>query len=125
MPSSPAAVKSVPGSTGLAKMQLKPILAAQLSAPLCPACQTELILKSRPRGILQEVGVMIGGDLCRCQSCEARHISWGPFALRLSEPYHGNDGVNFQLVGGAILAGIVACLTVAFVILRRFHRLPF
>jgi hypothetical protein len=105
--------------------KLEPGIDAQLSPTLCPSCQSDLILSSRPRGALQEVGVIIGGNLCRCQNCEARHIFLGPFAFRLSEHYHGNDGVNFGLVGTAIVGGITICLMVAFLILRRFHRFPF
>jgi succinate dehydrogenase/fumarate reductase-like Fe-S protein len=70
---------------------------------------------------------VLGSELRRCQNCEARHAFLGPFALRLgpSYPVDNHDETNFRIVATAIFVGIAVCLTVAFMILRRFHSLPF
>src|SRR5258708_442209 len=99
--------------------------ASQSSPRRCPACQSDLVLNTRSRGTLQDLYIVLGGELCRCQNCEARHALLGPFALRLGQPYGVNDETNFWLVGIAIFVGITVCLMVAFLILRKFNRLPF
>lgn len=99
--------------------------APQSSPRRCPACQSDLILNSRSQGILQDLYVVLDGDLCRCQSCEARHAFVGPFVLWLAQSYPLNDDTNFWLVAVAIFLGIAVCLAVALLILRRFHRFPF
>jgi hypothetical protein len=102
-----------------------PMVASQSSPRRCPACHSDLILNSRSQGTLQDLYVVLGGDLCRCKSCEARHAFVGPFVLRLRQSYPVNEATNFWLVGVAILFGIATSLAVALLILRRFHRLPF
>ena len=101
------------------------LVALQSSPRRCPACHSDLILNSRSQGTLQDLYVVLGGDLCRCQSCEARHAFVGPFVLRLRQSYPVNEAANFWLVGVAIFLGSAVCLAVALVILRRFHRFPF
>ena len=98
---------------------------SQSSPRRCPACRSDLVLNSRARGVVQDLYVVLGGELCRCQNCEARHVFLGPFALRLGQTYPVQDETNFWLVAVAIFVGIAVCLMVAFLILRRFHRLPF
>ena len=100
---------------------------SQSSSRRCPACNSDLVLNARSRGTLQDLCVVLGGELCRCQNCEARHAFLGPFTLRLVQSYSvdNHDETNFRIVVSAIFGGIAVCLTVAFMILRRFHRLPF
>lgn len=101
------------------------MVASQSSSRRCPACHSDLVLNSRPQGTLQDLYVVLGGDLCRCQNCEARHAFVGPFVLRLGQSYPVKDVTNFWLVAVAIFLGLGVCLAVALLILRSFHRLPF
>ena len=100
---------------------------SQSSSRPCPACNSDLVLNARSRGTLQDLCVVLGSELRRCQNCEARHAFLGPFALRLGQSYpvDNHDETNFRIVATAIFVGIAVCLTVAFMILRRFHSLPF
>jgi hypothetical protein len=102
-----------------------PMVASQSSSRRCPTCHSDLILKSRSQGTLQDLYVVLGGELCRCRNCEARHAFVGPFVLRLGQSYPVKDTTNFWWVGVAIFLGIAVCLAVAVLILRRFHRFPF
>jgi hypothetical protein len=93
----------------------------------CPSCHSNLVLNARSRGTLQDLCVVLGGELRRCQNCEARHAFLGPFALRLGQSHlvGNHDETNFRIVAIAIFVGVAFCSTVAFMILRRFHHLPF
>jgi len=93
----------------------------------CPACNSDLVLHARSRGALQDLCFVLGGEFCRCQNCEVRHAFLGPFTFRLGQSYpvDNHDETNFRIVASAICVGIAVCSTVAFMILRRFHSLPF
>ncbi len=96
------------------------------SSRRCPACNSDLVLHARSRGALQDLCFVLGGELCRCQNCEARHAFLGPITLRLGQSYpvDNHDETNFRIVATAISVGVAVCSTVAFMILRRFHHLP-
>ena len=94
----------------------------------CPACDSDALLNSRSRGILEDLYSVLGGDLCRCQNCEARFALFRRFTLRLGRTNQAGEVIkttNLWLVAAAIFGGIVVCLLVALEILRQFHRWPF
>jgi hypothetical protein len=102
--------------------------APQAPARRCPACHSDLVLSSRSRGMLEDFYFIVGGELCRCQNCEARHAFFRRFTLPLGKTdpvMNTNDATNLWLITGAIVGGIVACLVIAILTLRRFHRWPF
>ena len=86
------------------------------------------MVSARSRTALENLYFVLGGELCRCQNCESRQAYLGRFVLPLSKPTpvrDANDPRNFQLATIAIFGGIVACLVIALLTLRRFHRWPF
>ena len=101
------------------------VVASQSSPRRCPACQSDLLLNSRSQGTLQDLYVVLGGEIYRCRNCEARHAFVGPFVLRLGQSYPVNDSNNFWPVAVVIFLGIATSLVVALLVLRRFHRFPF
>jgi hypothetical protein len=82
------------------------------------------MVSARSRGMLENLYFVLGGDLCRCQSCEVRHVYLGRFVLPLGNP-SANDENSFRLATIAIFGGIIACLVIALFTLRHFRRWPF
>lgn len=97
---------------------------SQISRRRCPACQSDRVLTTRSRGMLQEFYEVLGAELRRCHDCATRHAFLGPFTLKLGQPQVGRRETNYWLVTLAILCGAAFCLLVAFLVLRHFHRLP-
>ncbi len=78
--------------------------------------------------MLEDVYFVLGGELCRCQSCEVRHAYFGRFTLPLGKAHptaNADDTITFHLAAIAILGGIITCLAIALLTLRHFHRWPF
>lgn len=78
--------------------------------------------------MLEELYFVLGGELCRCQNCEARHVFLGRFVLPLGKTNpvtNANDATSLWLVTLAIFGGIITCLAIALFTLSRFHRWPF
>jgi len=96
--------------------------------PSCPACDSDALLNSRSRGTLEDLYTVLGGDLCRCQNCEARFALFPRFTLPLGKTNQAGEIIkptNVWLATAAIFGGIVACLLIALEVLRYFHRWPF
>jgi hypothetical protein len=94
----------------------------------CASCQSQLV-RSRARGALEEFVFVLGGNIGRCESCGARFLCFR--RIRIPAPAHSGYAMNgaddrvFMIAWGAIFAGILVSLGIAFWILSRFHRSPF
>jgi hypothetical protein len=68
----------------------------------------------------------VGAGLYRCQNCEARHAFLGTYSLPLKNwGSIKKDEIRLWPAMIAICGGVFACLAIAILTLRRFHRWPF
>jgi len=94
----------------------------------CPHCHSPMA-HSRTRGAREDLLFMMGCDIFRCVSCGGRFLCFHRFSI--PAPSHKgyvanrSDDRAFMIAWVAIFAGLLACLGLAFGILRRFHRWPF
>jgi hypothetical protein len=94
----------------------------------CPACDCEVLLNSRSRGVLEDLYSVLGGELYRCQNCQARFALFRRVTLPLGRTNQAGEVIkttNLWLVAAAIFGGVIVCLVVALGILRHFDRWPF
>ena len=89
---------------------------------VCLQCASPLT-PSIARGPRENVAFVLGTDIRRCLSCEARFLCFGRFVIP-SRPRSADDP-SLVIVWLAIAAGIAVCLGIALWTLRRFHRWPF
>jgi hypothetical protein len=66
---------------------------------------------------------VLGSEIRRCLTCEARFICFGQFIFP-SRPQRADES-SLTVVWLSIVAGIAACVGIALWTLRRFHRWPF
>jgi hypothetical protein len=66
---------------------------------------------------------VLGSEIRRCLTCEARFICLGQFILPSRRK--SADEISLAVVWLSILAGTAVCLGIALWTLRRFHRWPF
>lgn len=88
----------------------------------CPNCSAPSVHKSRPRGATEQLLFVLGASIFRCHTCEDRNLYFAGLEVSANENTRDRSA---GIVLFSIVAGIVACMTIAFLILRKFHRLPF
>ena len=83
-------------------------------------------MHSRTRSVREELALVLGSDIVRCASCGRRFVCFLRFSIPTSN-YDGysKTGDSFRVVWFSIFAGLLFCVTLAFLTLRRFHRWPF
>lgn len=88
----------------------------------CRKCESPLV-RAQVRGGRESLAFALGSDIWRCLSCESRFIYFRQLSMT---GYTDRRRFSNIAIGWlAILAGLVICLGIAALILRRFHRWPF
>jgi hypothetical protein len=92
------------------------------SAERCPKCSLGLLQRASARGQKENMLFLLGAGIIRCSSCEIRQAVWKGFRMPLSTDETDNAYLlTFASVGG----GLLFCLAIALLMLRRAHRWPF
>jgi len=87
------------------------------------------MVRSRARGVYEDLAFVLGTEIFRCAACESRFI--GLFGFNVASPGFGPDARKdsssraFKFAWVAIFGGFLSCLAIAFWTLRKFHRWPF
>ena len=88
----------------------------------CSTCKTPTVRSSRPRGGIEQLLYVLGASIFRCHACADRNLYFVGLRIPANEVRRDH---GMELALSAIVTGIVICLTIAFLVLRKFHRLPF
>jgi hypothetical protein len=119
-------------SRGLEAQQRFPLSLKSFVAPLecdsqCPNCQARVV-RSRARGAREDLAFMMGSEIFRCSSCEARFLCFRWFSIPTPPQYgyvsNESNNAAFLFIWSGVFAGFLS-LGIAFWAFHRFHRWPF
>jgi hypothetical protein len=108
------------GNNGHATISTKAML-LQESERKCPSCSAPTFHRSQPRGGVEQLLFVLGATISRCHACSVRNL----YFAGLEIPAKERRDRSAEIALFSIVAGILTCMTIAFLVLRKFHRLPF
>ena len=81
-----------------------------------------MLVRSTARGHRENIAFLLGSENRRCLTCDCRFICFQKMAFA---GYSMPDARNPRnLAWPAISSGLVMCLSIAWWVLHKFHRLP-